>query len=294
MKSLIKLSSLVILGFFLLVTAHLTFLYLHRESKMTVQDFYHPFISTLDGLTDENARNQAIHIVQQPFSYLGAGQQMIAFESHDQRYVIKFFRPIRRIREERFHQFKTLREFFTSRWIFPIYFQKKRQLLKLFQCYQVAFDVLREESGLLYVHLHRTSALPHSLCLTDKDGIAHTIDLTLAPFVLQEKAELASASLHSAIQAGEQKKAQEMVKKLQQLFISRTTKGFTDNAQTLHNNYGFLRDKAIQIDLGKLYFDKHLLCDPHAEIQKLLLNLENSLQHISPSLCEHLLKKTDP
>ncbi len=280
MKKLI----LILLTVLAIPALHIGYLYTHRE--FTPHDFRYAFVSRLEGRADPEERAFAASILSQPFTYLGYGKQMTAYESADHRYVIKFFNPRQVIKKEWFSKFSKWRRLSSMKWISEAYLRREARLRRLFARYQEGFYALREESGLVYVHLNRSTAIPQSIQLIDKEGESCTLDLEEVPFVIQEKAVIASKYLKRLVAEGKTEQAQALVISLKQLFIARAEKGFTDRIQTLHNNYGFVGERAVQIDLGRLTRDHALMEGFSEEITRVLSNLHQSLEEISPVLVE--------
>ena len=129
-----------------------------------------------------------MQILDQPFDYLARGAQAYVFASRDGKTVIKFFRV--------YHLMPPL-------WMtclnFPLPLQpykiakmiRKREGLKRdFQSYKIAFEELKEETGVLYVHLNKSDDLKKKLIIHDKIGIAHEVDLDRMEFIVQKKSLL--------------------------------------------------------------------------------------------------------
>ncbi len=180
-------------------------------------------------------------IFSQSYSYLASGSQSYAFVSQDGRYVTKFFRM----------------HHLTPRWydVFrPTKAVKKCQSLqKVFGAYQLAYDKMREDAGLLYLHLHPTSHLQKKLNMIDKKGREHSIELDEVPFVIQERAELIFSRLQRLLQTESRQALQSAVDAVKNLIQRRAQKGIFDRDQGVTNNFGFVGDRVIQIDIGRLY-----------------------------------------
>lgn len=172
-------------------------------------------------------------LLQQKFTYLGEGSQMIAFASEDGSHVLKVFKA----RHEKPYKFsRYLRSLGTKD------FEQSNQKWKIkFQetCrrYKTAFFHLKEETGLIYLHFQKTP-IPLPITLKGK-----TLDLSQYPFIIQKRAVLAPEYIRAH---------PEGVHALKKLFRARTLKGFSDPRQTLSTNYGFIGNKPIQIDPGKI------------------------------------------
>jgi hypothetical protein len=254
------------------MAGHLVYLYQHREFGPS--DFLHPFILTLEEQApEETVKKQVSAILQQKFTYLGSGTQVTAYESADHHYVIKFFNPRNTIKENWFHKTSRLCRMSSLKWIFKTYFKKEERLLKSFNCHRMAFQDLREESGLIYLHFDRSSCLSQKIELVDKEGKFHQVDLDECPFVLQKKVELALEYLTQS----DSKEACEGVRQLYWLFLSRAQKGYTDHHQKLSKNFGFAGGYALQLDVGRICKDKSVQERPLQEVERVIANIAPSL-----------------
>jgi hypothetical protein len=93
--------------------------------------------------------------LEQPFYFLGSGNQFYAFESQDRTLVIKFLK------------------------------YRRPSAGAVRTSAALAYDHLKEETGLIYANAHQFTA---PLTIYDKIGIAHVIDLNRCEFFLQKKA----------------------------------------------------------------------------------------------------------
>lgn len=194
--------------------------------------------------------------LNQPFTYLGEGSQIFAFESDDGNYVLKLFKKK--------HQKKTTFSRMVRHLLGKDWQQSNGKWEEKFTqtCarYQLAFSHLKEETGLIFLHFEETD--PPLYTWVDK----YKIDLSKIPFILQKKALLAPEYVKAHPL---QKKEAEMA--LKEFFARRLEKGFSDPRQTLSKNYGFIGEKPIQIDVGKIdYFTG----DKQAEIEKISAHVE--------------------
>lgn len=282
--------------FFLLLAAgisngcHLFYLYIHEE--FAPSDFCHSSIlkeNFQEVFVDEALKKQALEITNQPFFYCGCGQQMTAFESADHLYVIKFFNPRDYLnREEWFKGGRRLRRLSSLKWLSRAYLKRKERLLRLFNRYQIGFEELKEESGLVYVHLNKETGLQRTLHFVDKKGRSCQISLKDAPFVLQKKCRIVFSHFDALAEKGDIKGIQEGIVQLKTLFLARAEKGFTDRIQTLHNNYGFVEGKAMQIDLGRIEKNPAVQRLPLQELERITAEMKRMLASRYPHLKELL------
>lgn len=159
--------------------------------------------------------------LKQPFSFIGKGSQSYAFESKDGKYVIKFFRS-RALSDEK--------------------------VRFLFHACQLVKDRLKEETGVLYIHLDPTSiGLPVLEC-RDAIGRIHYFPLDKMHFALQKKAEGFCETLLSL--RGNPTEMKRRLDEFTLLLKQRVSKGVINKDPSLGRNFGFLEKGAIEIDFG--------------------------------------------
>lgn len=197
---------------------------------------------------NEKARLNAI--LNQQFFYIGKGAQSYAFGSEDGLYVLKFFK------------FKHLRPSF---WldILPSlsFFQdyrtkqmqrKERKLEGVFAGYHLAYEVHRNESGLLFLHLNKSKDLYPQVLVFDKMGLQHTIPLDDVVFLVQERAEPVRSVIHNLLQQRDIEGAKRKIDAILTLYLSEYAKGIYDNDHGVMRNVGFVGDRPLHLDVGKL------------------------------------------
>ncbi len=180
--------------------------------------------------------------LNQPFYYIGSGAQTFAFASDD--LVIKFYRHHRSGHALSFFAplFPRLQQTIAKR-------QAKRQ--KDFASFKLAYGQLRHETGLLFIHLGKTSHLNKKITIYDKLGIAHEIDLDQMEFLIQKRATPFYSTLEQWIDSGQWDKTKQGIHELVVLLKSRCKKGIFDKDPDLKTNFGFLDGHPIQIDVGR-------------------------------------------
>jgi hypothetical protein len=273
------------------MAGNLVYLYNHREFGPS--DFIHPFILKLEKpALDAGVKKQVSEILQQKFTYLGTGTQVTAFESADHQYVIKFFNPRNTIKKQWFHKKSRLRKMCSLNWIINAYFQKEERLLKFFKCHRLAFQDLREESGLIYLHFDRSSCLAQKVEVLHRDGKSYQVDLDICPFILQKKVSIALTHLEDQMAQGNIEEAREGVRQIYQLFLSRAQKGYTDRRQSLLKNYGFADGHAIQLDVGRIRLDQQVKQKPLKDLARIVGNISASLPPDLVSVLQECLEKS--
>lgn len=173
----------------------------------------------------------------QRYRYLASGAQLFAFASEDGKYVIKFFRMK--------HLIPSFNHYFRP--------EKKKHreenLNIIFQAYKMAYDDLKEEAALVYLHLNKTADLQTTLTVIDKLGRQHFINLDKTEFIVQEKAELIFPHLSKL----DVEKRKEAIEAMLSLVQRRIDKGYADDDKAISHNYGFVGDRPIHLDIGRIY-----------------------------------------
>lgn len=193
-------------------------------------------------------------LLDQRFTFIGSGTQSAALLGDDGKTVLKIFlnrslKPKRRIK---------------IRPLFELCLEQHRGFLKLIEArdalrrYAMAFDRLKEESGLLATRLN-PSQEPHlSVRMALQDGTERIVSLKGAPFVLQQYVEPVEKCLE---------RETNVTPALKDLFYSMASKGCYERRRgfKLLVNYGLLDGKAYLIDAGQIEYSEELASDPTPE-----------------------------
>lgn len=226
--------------------------------------------------------------LKQSYTYLAHGFQCYAFASQDGKYILKF------IRQQRL-QPMPLFQWLPDIWPFKDIKAEKEQFgLRranyLFTSLKVAFEDVPEETGLLLVHLNSTKGLYPAVTLYDKAGQKHTVMLDSHQFVLQKRALPIKQTLASLMQEGKVDEAKARIDQIFTLLATCAKKGIADMDMQLirKNNLGFLPDRAIYVDTGKIT-RKESMKTPERFKKDLerLIPLREWLQENYPELAEH-------
>ncbi len=231
---------------------------------------------------------QLMKLFDQPFYYLARGAQAYVFASEDGKTVIKFIRI--------YHLLPPL-------WIrylnFPLPLQpckigkmirKREELAKDFQSYKTAFQELKKETGLLYVHLNKTNDLKKKVVIHDNIGIAYEIDLDEMEFIVQKKASLLYPSIEHIVATEGIETAKMAITSLIDLLKSRRQKGIYDKDPDLNTNFGFIDKTAVQIDIGRFSKGSKLPQD-RDDIFLITDSFRQWLDQKYPPLSAHLLQE---
>lgn len=195
---------------------------------------YHPEWET--GPASEAAQRA----LSQKYTYLARGAQSFAFLSEDGKYVVKFFRMK--------HLQSKLKDHFRP----GVVKRRAENLQSIFSAHKLAWDELKEETGLVFLHLNKSCNL--NLCLEVKDwlGRTHKIDLDKTEFVLQEKAELIFTHMKKVKEKEGIKGVEKTLAAFLGLVQTQIDRGIFDRDKAVSHNYGFVGDKPVHLDIGRL------------------------------------------
>lgn len=219
--------------------------------------------------------------LNQLFHYFDYGNQCFAFVSEDGKYILKFFKYVHHsspLWTSKIPLLNRLKAFRQTR-IDKTLWKRNRD----FQGYQIAFDHLRNETGLLDIHLHPTKTYP-TITLYDPLHIVHSLDLNNAPFILQKRVTPAYKQFSSWIQKGEIDKLRQGVSDLVSLCAQRISKHIFDDDVNFYSNTGFDGEKPIIIDPGHFVLDS----SNTSELPTLLVELKNWFSKNYPPMVSHV------
>lgn len=238
-------------------------------------------------------KEQLDHILDQKFTYLGKGAQSYAFTSDDQQYVLKFFK------------FKHLRPL----WIVNILpnispikefkeresERKLRKLHGVFDGYRLAYDVNKDESGLIFIQLNPNQNFNKKVTVIDKIGLERTIDLNSVIFIVQHKGKTLRTVLNDLLSTGNVAKFNERVNQIFDLYFSEYHKGIYDRDHGVMHNTGFVGDKPIHLDVGKLSEDE-MIKQPQnykEDLQKIVNKITSWVQQNYPQYYKEIAKNIE-
>lgn len=231
--------------------------YLTRGFKLNKLHFEYPY----QPQWETDIPMELDSILNQPYAFLGYGAQSYVFESQDREYVVKFFR------------FDRLPE--------------HRSVDLLLSNYKRAYDILKEQTGLIYIHLNQTSMnLPTLHC---KDAIGRNVHLPLDAyrFVVQKKALLFTEALKQA--SNNPLLMQKRLDAFLQLIQSRAAKEVMNTDTNIYRNFAFLDDQALEIDFGNYVYSPGM--DQKKETTLFFRKLHRWLEKNDPKWVSYLDQK---
>ncbi len=256
----------------------LSFLIFGLSFRLIMSDAFSPDLLKHDVQGEFTAFNcPEIHqITSQKLHYLGEGMQAIAFVSADKKYVLKFFLKHRRYKKIRLRPAPFLQKIWANQQNKPINLSPPNDKRYVLESYDRAFKELKEETGLVAVHLS-ASAQDLPFChLIGPQGQEHVVDLNRVSFVVQKYGALVKDQF-SKLSLEEKKEA---LLHLEGLLQRIAEKGFVNNGKRFNQeNFALLDQKAIMIDVGNIQFSEDQKAHPQKETQrlkKLLKKWQNS------------------
>lgn len=196
--------------------------------------------------TEENLASATLAL-DQPFYYLASGSQSFVFISADKQFILKFFKHYR----WKPPLYVSCLPFFKDRWA------QKRQdgLIATYRSCLFCMQEFKEETALLYIQLKPSDAINKTITLYNRLGKKYTIPLNTASFVLQKYAQPTSEHLLTLKNLKQHELAKEHIKDLFNNILKKRNKGFTDKDPNFLNNFGFVNNTAVSIDIGGIIKD---------------------------------------
>lgn len=210
-------------------------------------------------------------LLSQPYYYIGKGSQCYVFESEDKKNILKFFR-LSRFRLPAFQEALPLPPFLAE-------IQNKRREEKqrgqeeLFASCTLAFNELKQECGLLYLHLNKTTHLFQELTLYDTLKRRFTLSADRCAFLIQRKGEQLYPYLDRMLKEGKREEVKKAIGNLNQLLDRRVAKEVDDLDPEIYKNAGFSGGRALFLDVGQ-FRKRRVVENRERTLRKLLVWLE--------------------
>jgi hypothetical protein len=200
-----------------------------------------------DALSEEEEREVAAAL-SQPYSYLGNGAETTSFVSSDGKTVLKlfklhpwrpaFFRDIVRNPRPGMNPLAALND------------ARTKYLKRTFGSLKIAYEEMREETGLLYIHLEPTTHYKKKLTFTDKIGVKHEIDLDTTKFALQRRAYPIYPHIAALMEKNDVGAAKKCIDAIVATIEKRIALHLADRDPRIDTNFGVMGERVIEIDIG--------------------------------------------
>ncbi len=238
--------------FFVVLIYGLGRLYFHYTAGFTISNISSDFAYQPDWevapLNDRESAEVSSALAQ-PYNYLGKGCQSYVFLSQDGQYVVKFFKYQRYRLQPWLRYFPPLPAMVQYRAEKK---EKKWQKLNGFvKSWKVACDHLKNETGLVYVHLNKTHHLLTHLVIYDKMGKEHRVNLDDMEFCIQRHARMLCDVLLDYKKQQDDASARLLIDQLLALILSEYQRGLADKDHALMQNTGVVQNCPIHIDVGQ-------------------------------------------
>ncbi len=223
-------------------------------------------------------------ILSQKFTYLGKGSQAYVFCSEDDQYILKFFKQAKlRPRSWLAHIPLSFNPYYRE----LLFKQKKSQAT--FNACKTAYLELKNESGLIYVHINNSDNLNKKVVIYDKNHKGHTVDVNKTTFYVQKRAQLIYSRISELMHQGDIDGAKRIISSVFDLLDFLGKKGIVDNDPIVRKNFGLIDDIAVQIDIGKMRIDpiRRQNNAYKQEVGSITNNFKNWVQSNYPELSEH-------
>ncbi len=189
-------------------------------------------------------------ILNQKFTYYSKGSQSYVFISEDKKFILKFLKQ-EKLRPKSWLAYLPL----SFNPYHQEYLFKKEKCRATFSACKTAFQELKKESGLIYVHLNNSRDLNKKITILDKNGEQHIVDIDKTCFYVQKRAQLIYLRISELMHSNDIEGAKRIISSVFSLIDFLGKKGVFDNDPILRKNFGLIDDVAVQIDIGKLRID---------------------------------------
>jgi len=208
-------------------------------------------------LSLEEEKNVA-QILDQPYYFLGRGGQSYVFISKDRKNVLKFFKKYHAIPDSWIEQLDRAIPLSLASFRAEQLQNRDERFSSIFSSCKLAYESLKKETGLIYLHLNPTQAKHKSIQIYDKCGIAHTIDLDSTSFIVQKRAHLIFSRIKRQLQQNDVEGAKRSICTMIDYIAARSKAGIRDTDNALKRNYGYIEDMPISVDVGSFVLDETL------------------------------------
>lgn len=233
--------SLTIAGFFLYATSKKSDWFSTRFIEYDKKLW--PEVDTME-LTPIQLQELQV-LLDQPFHFLGSGNQTFAFVSYDGKYVLKFFK-FQHLKENGLRSLLKNAE------------SRKKRIHQVFSGHSLGYLKNQENSRILYAHLDSSQPLSLSATIYDKKKSKHIISLNDVVFVVQRKGESTNTVLSRLLDQGNLAEAKNHIRSLLRMYVDEYSKGLFDRDHNIMHNTGFCEGLPMHIDVGKLRSDEKM------------------------------------
>ena len=229
-------------------------------------------------------------ISSEPFTLLGSGKECYAFVNESGTIVVKFFKQKHMCTQSILNyiplaqHLKMLHQETITR--------RTHHRNRIFSSYQIAYEHLPFQTGILYLHLNKTTNLKRPILIIEPSGKKHTLELDNMEFLVQRRALPIFDIINILIQQNKVEIAKAAITSILNLITVRQNLGIGDDDINCERNLGLIDHQAVQIDIGEFF-----LTLPSSPTQSDFTNATNGLRLFLeshyPSLATYLKSEID-
>jgi hypothetical protein len=216
-------------------------------------------------------------ILHQRFRYCGKGSTSGAYVSEDGQFVLKTFLK-KEFRSKTGQSIPIFRELANKRK------ELRSKYNRVFGPIN-AYQYIPQESGMIYYQFIRpTHRFHHLIQLTEKDGSISWLDPNRDEYVIQKKAVLAQVYLQDYVARGDLERAKNGIVQLLEMTKTLYAQEIVLVALQFLNNFGFVNDEPIRIDVEHVRFDPKWKKKGRAHFRKEVAKFRNWVESEVPVL----------
>jgi hypothetical protein len=190
-------------------------------------------------------------IASEPFTLVGSGKECYAFVNESETLVVKFFKQ-KHMRTQLILNHLPLGEY-QKKLHQETLARRTNHRNRLFSSYQIAYERLKAQTGVLYLHLNKTNNLKRTICLIEPSGKKHRLQLDNLEFLVQKRAYSILDTLTSLMKQNKIDAAKDIIVSILDLITTRKKLGIGDDDINCERNLGLFDGKAFQVDVGEFF-----------------------------------------
>jgi len=233
-------------------------------------------------------RDEIEQALTQEYKYLGKGHQAYAFESADGRYVLKFLK----FQVYSYHPIVNALPL-PSSWSEALdkkLAHKGDKRDDVFRSWLLANGDLKDETGVIYIHINRKKEFDKTVQLYNKMGMSYRIPLDDYVFMVQRKAELIEKVFERSYKENRIEDGKHLLDQMLSLYISEYERGLAEKDKYIVRNTGVHDGKPMHIDTGRLSYAEELK-DKSLQQPQLVWKTSVMMEWLAaeyPELADHL------
>jgi hypothetical protein len=225
-------------------------------------------------------------LLTKPLLFLGMGSQCVVFAPSKEPYVCKICKASR-------YEMPSFLEKKPLSLLLKDHLAKKRKekekrRLSDFSSYQIAYEHLQQECGILFMHLHQTNSFAGSFTLIDPLLTQHKLDADKTLFYIQRKTALLSPYIQDLLKKKQKKEIELLLQQIIDLALQTGKKGIRMK-DISHKNIGIYEKKPLWIDPGRLIQDPSFASNIEQKnsLDRLFLSLQPFFLSLDPEIFSH-------